>query len=178
MCEEGNGSQSIFVKELNPTFLYTWKGTRTQSEDCCHSHTFIELVFVLSGKCRYRIDSVTYEAGEGDLILLNPGVRHQALAIEGNATPSTEFYVAFSDIWIRDQPENVMPLPDPDSPILHTTGELYQKLFKICASMEAENALHRQGHYYMIKSYLVQMLLLVIRERYEPVKSPMPGGWT
>lgn len=176
MCDEINHGQSIFVKELDPTFLYTWKGTRTQSEESCHSHAYVELVFILSGKGRYRIGPASYEIREGDLILLNPGVRHQALAIEGNGTPSTEFYVAFSDIWILDQPENTMPLPASGSPILHTTGELYQRLFKICASMEAENALHRQGHYYMIKSYLVQMLLLVIREQYEPVKAS--GGCT
>ncbi len=64
-----------------------------------------------------------------------------------------------------------MPLPE-GKHILHTTGELSQRLFKICASMEAENAVRRQGRYFMLKSYLVQLLLLVIREQCEPMERP------
>ena len=49
-------------------------------------------------------------------------------------------------------------------------GELRQKLFKIYSSMEAENAVCRQGRYFMLKAYLMQMMLLVIREQCEPVE--------
>ena len=171
MCNEINDSQDIFEKELSPTFLYAWKGTRTRNEDSYHSHDYIEMVFVLSGKCRYKINEIGYEISEGDFIVLNPGTKHQALAIEGNSTPSTEFIIAFSDILLRDHPENVFPLPNPGSCVFRATGQLYQKLFKLCASMEAENAAHRPGHYEMMKSYLVQMLLLIIREQYKPEKS-------
>ena len=53
---------------------------------------------------------------------------------------------------------------------MHTSGELRQKLFKIYSSMEAENAVCRQGRYFMLKAYLMQMMLLVIREQCEPVE--------
>lgn len=53
---------------------------------------------------------------------------------------------------------------------MHTSGELRQKLFKLCSSMEAENAVCRQGRYFMLKSYLMQMILLVIREQCEPLE--------
>ena len=171
MCNEMSDSQSIFEKELDPTFLYAWKGIRTQNEDSYHSHDYIEIAFILSGKNKYRIDDNVYDIAEGDFLILNPGVKHQAIAIGGNSSPSTEFIVAFSDIWLRNYPENIFPLPDRNDCIFHATGQLYQKLFKLCASMEAENAAHRQGHYEMMKSYLVQMLLLIIREQYEPVKN-------
>ena len=39
--------------------------------------------------------------------------------------------------------------------------------------MEAENAVRRQGRYFMMKAYLMQMLLLVIRERCEPMERPV-----
>ncbi len=165
-----NGSLNIFEQELSPTFLYTWKGVRLQSEDHYHSHDYIEMAFVLSGKSRMLIDGAMHEISEGDLIVLNPGVKHEAIIIEGNPNPSTEFFVGFSDIHLRNYPENFLPLPTPDSCVFHTTGQLYQKLFKLCASMEAENSSRRQGHYEMMKSYLVQMLLLIIREQYEPLK--------
>ena len=38
--------------------------------------------------------------------------------------------------------------------------------------MEAENAVRRQGRYFMLKSYLIQMLLLIIREQCEPMERP------
>lgn len=167
MCIE---QKSCFIEDLNPTFLFTWKGTRYKQEENYHSHDFPELAFVLSGNGRYRIENNIYDVSEGDLIMLNPGVKHQALAIEGNDTPATEFFVGFTDIQIKGLPGNFLPLPDGEI-ILHTTGEMRQKLFKICASMVAENEVCREGRYFMLKSYLMQMLLLVIREQCEPMTS-------
>lgn len=56
--------------------------------------------------------------------------------------------------------------------MLHTAGELRQRLFKICSSMEAEKAVCRQGKYFMLKAYMIQLLLLVIREQCEPMEKP------
>lgn len=170
MCNEINENLNVFEKELSPTFLYSWKGVRNRSESSYHSHGHIEMAFVLSGQSSFLINDTLYDITQGDLIIFNPGVKHQALIKAGNSNPSTEFFVGFSDISIREYPENFLPLPNPDSCIFHTSGQLYQKLFKLCASMEAENLSHQQGNYEMMKSYLVQMLLLIIREEYEPVK--------
>ena len=108
---------------------------------------------------------------EGDLILINPGVKHQALLCPEAETPATEFFVGFTNIRISGCQENRMPLPGGDC-IIHTGGELSQRLLKLCTSMEAENAVRRQGRYFMLKSYLIQMLLLVIREQCEPMERP------
>ena len=163
------------VEEMSPTFLFTWKGTRKKQSDQYHSHDHTEMAFVLSGSGRYRIDGKVYQVTEGDLIFINPGVYHQALGNEGTGQmPATEFFVGFTDIQLKGLAPNCMPTP-PDGPVLHTTGELRQKLFKICSSMEAENAVCRQGRYYMLKAYLMQILLLVIREECEPVENHMTG---
>lgn len=162
------GEKSIYIEDLNPTFLFTWKGKRTCDEKNYHSHDHAELAYVLSGRGKYRIDDKIYEVEEGDLIVLNPGVKHQAL-VSDPLNSTTEFFVGFVDIRIGDFEPNVVPLPT-ELPVLHTKGELRQKLFKICASMEAENAVCRQGRYFMLKAYLIQMLLLIVREQTEPVE--------
>lgn len=169
MCSEIHENMNIFRKELSPTFLYSWKGLRLQNEANYHSHNYIEIAFILSGKSRYLIEGHMYDISEGDLIILNPGVKHQAHTIKGNPGPSTEFFVAFTDIELVEFSDNFLPLPNPNSHVFHTTGQLYQKLYKLCASMEAESNSQRQGNYEMMKSYLIQMLLLIIREQYEPV---------
>lgn len=160
--------RSIYIEELDPTFLYTGKGCRLQDEEKYHCHDYAELAFVLSGNGRYRIADKIYDVSEGDLIILNPGSRHQALAGRPD-NPFMEFFVAFTDVRFGQFSPNEIPMPE-GMPIIHTKGELRQKLFRICASMEAENAVCRQGRYFMMKSYLMQLLLLLIREQTEPVE--------
>lgn len=166
--------KNLIVENLDPTFLFTWKGTRNKKNDRYHNHDFLELAYVLSGNGKYRIEDNVYDIQEGDLLIFNPGVRHQAVCCIESETPTTEFFVGFSDIQIKDMPYNYFPVPD-GGYIIHTTGDLRQKLFRICSSMEAENAVCRQGRYFMLKAYLMQMLLLVIREQCEPLV--ISGGY-
>lgn len=169
-----SGQKKITVEDLNPTFLFTWKGTRHEDEASYHSHDFLEVAFVLSGVGKYHIEDDIYDIHEGDLIILNPGVKHQALYVKEAEVPTTEFFVGFSDIQLPGFPANFLPIPD-GAYMIHTTGELRQKLFKICSAMEAEKAVCREGRYFMLKAYLMQMLLLIIREQCEPVVSA--GGY-
>lgn len=165
MCIE---NQSFYIDNVDPTFLFTWKGTRSSDEASYHSHDHIELAFVLSGTGKYRINDRYYTVSEGDLIILNPGVKHQAQVLD-SSNPATEFFVGFSDIQFNGYEKNYVPLPNHQM-ISRTTGELRQKLFKLCASIAAENAVCRYGRYFMLKSYLIQMLLLIIREQTDPVE--------
>ena len=68
------------LDQLNPTFLFTWKGTRLKDEELYHSHDFIEMAFILSGHGRYRINGSLYDISEGDIIILIRGrsIRHSA----------------------------------------------------------------------------------------------------
>ncbi|MBQ7956139.1 MAG: helix-turn-helix domain-containing protein [Lachnospiraceae bacterium] len=161
-------NKNMNIEELNPTFLFTWTGKRTADEKNYHSHDYPELAYILSGKGKYRIDDVVYDVAEGDLLILNPGTKHQAIFCDGE-NPTTEFFVGFTDVKIGDYEPNEIPRPGGQA-VFHTKGDLRQKLFKICASMGAENAVLRQGRYFMLKSYLMQMILLIVREQTEPVE--------
>lgn len=164
-CEQSNR----LIEDLNPTFLFTWQGTRTCDEKNYHLHDYMELAFILSGNGKYHINGQMYDVTEGDLILINPGIRHQAVLSDATH-PTTEFFVGFCDFQFIGLPENHFPLQE-DSYVMHTKGELRQKLFKICTSMAAENAFYQEGRYFMLKSYLIQMLLLIIREQTTPMKA-------
>jgi len=169
--EAERNTSELIIEEMNPTFLFTWKGTRKRdkNDDSYHSHDFIEMAFVLSGEGRYRIEDEIISIKEGDLLIFNPGVKHQAINCPEAELTATEFFVGCSDIRLAGYPENFLPVPDGKF-MIHTVGELRQKLFKICSSMEAENAVYRQGRYFMLKAYLIQILLLVIREQCEPIE--------
>lgn len=155
------------IENLNPTFLFTWKGTRYREEKKYHSHDYPELAYVLSGQGRYRINGEIYPIREGDLLILNPGTMHQALAGDGDQ-PATEFFIGFSDVQFHALEPNCVPLPE-GRMILHTSGELKQRLFRICSSMDAEKSAMREGRYFMLKAYLMQILVLILRETVQPV---------
>lgn len=158
------------LESLNPTFLYTWKGTRFKEQEKYHSHNdILEWCFVLSGSGKYKINDEIYDVSEGDLMIFNPGTKHQALIVKDVEVPATEFFVGFTNVSLKGCESNYIPLPEAGN-ILHTSGELKQKLIKICSQIEAENAISRHGRYFMMKSYLMQMLVLVLRELAEPVE--------
>lgn len=164
------------IEDLNPTFLFTWKGTRYQTEERYHSHDYLEMAFMMSGNGKYHINDVVYDVKEGDLLIFNPGVRHQALIDEGSQVPTTEFFIGCSDIQLKGLPKNFLPLKDGGN-ILHTTGELRQKLFKICSSMEVEKEMGGHGRYYMMKAYLMQLLVYVIRSQ-QPKSVETSSGYS
>lgn len=170
-----NGQLQLQIEDLNPTFLFTWKGTRYKPEEKYHSHDHLEMAFMMSGAGRYYIEGKVYEVREGDLLIFNPGVKHQALVSEEAGIPTTEFFVGFSDIQLKGMEKNFFPLPQ-EGNILHTTGELRQKLFKICASMEAEKAMGGHGRYFIMKAFLMQMLVYVIRSQ-QPKNVELPSGY-
>ena len=66
-------------------YLTTTAGIRhnTESHRCReHSHDFIEIVYVLRGKCVHTIDGKAYPAKKGDMLIINYDQRH---SIEGGA---------------------------------------------------------------------------------------------
>ena len=154
------------LDNFNPTFLFTWKGKRDEDEKRYHSHDFLEIAFMMSGSGYYRIDGSIVPVEEGDVLILNPGVMHQGL-LKDKQTVVTEFFVGISDFHIKGMPENQFPLPE-GSPIVHATGELQTKLFKLCASMEAENSVCWEGRYYMMKAYMMQIVLLLLKSQMKP----------
>lgn len=154
------------LDNFNPTFLFTWKGKRDEDEKRYHSHDFLEIAFMMSGSGYYRIDGSIVPVEEGDVLILNPGVMHQGL-LKDKQTAVTEFFVGISDFHIKGMPENQFPLPE-GSPIVHATGELQTKLFKLCASMEAENSVCWEGRYYMMKAYMMQIVLLLLKSQMKP----------
>ena len=168
-CEENY----MQIEEMDPTFLFTWKGTRTAVEEAYHCHDIIELAYVMSGTGRYRIEGQVYNVSEGDLLIFRPGVHHQALYVPEAEVPATEFFVGFCDVHLPGSEPNDVPLPG-GGYIFHTSGELRQRIFRICSSMEAESNLCWQGRYFMLKAYLMQLLLLILREQ-SPIPQAMKG---
>lgn len=56
---------------------------------------------------------------------------------------------------------------------MHPTVEFRKKIAKLCSSIETENKVCREGRYVMLKAYLMQMIMLIVREQ---CKATTPSG--
>lgn len=159
-------NDEVLTYDFNPTFLFTWKGVRTQDESRYHVHDYLELAFIVSGHGRYKIDDVIYNVEEGDLLVLNPGTWHQALTCSNNPShPATEFFIGACDFAFEGMKPNCIELPT--WPIYKTSTDLKQKLMRLYISMSVEKDICHIGRYYMMQSYLIQYMLFILRDARE-----------
>jgi AraC-like DNA-binding protein len=153
----------ITYGDLNPTFLYSCNLRRTESEENYHCHEHIELAIILKGSGVFHIDGQDYPIKAGDLIILNPGTYHKCMLINP-CSYVVENYIAFTDIHIRDLAPNIFPIHN--CCIVRTmSNKIRQETFKICAAIVKEYKACQSGRYFMLKSYLVQLILILVREQ-------------
>lgn len=162
----------LFTNGFCPTFLFTWKGVRTRSEERYHVHgNQLELAFIMSGHGKYKIDGKIYDIEEGDLLILNPGVYHQSI-VSDPMHPATEFFVGLSDFCLEGMRPNCFDI-EGHTPVYKTGPELRLKLMRLCIAMDSEKNTCYTGKYYMMQSYLVQYVLYILRDMQE---AALPNG--
>ena len=66
-----------FMKNSKNMHIFKCDVASNDSDHTPHTHDFIEIVYVLSGKTTHVINSQRYEAKKGDLIFMNYGCIHQ-----------------------------------------------------------------------------------------------------
>lgn len=154
----------------NPTLLFAFVNYKnSESTLTYHSHDFTEIKVVLAGYFTYIIDGVSYEVNKGNIIIINPGVKHQKIIPRG--VQIEEFNYALSNIHIKDLPENFFIEPDL-SPVF--TMPLYQpEIFKCVNEIIAEQEKNEPYSDLFIKCGVMKLTALlyrgmaVNRDRYE-----------
>ncbi len=151
----------ITYNDLNPTIFFASK-QRMITESAYHDHDFTELTYLLSGKGKYLVEGTVYDVEAGDVIICNPGVKHQNIVVNPKE-PTVEFFAGFTDFHFKNMPPNSITLKDGGC-VLHTTAEMKQDILRHCYEMLAENEGCQVGKYFMLKAHLIQILLLIIRD--------------
>jgi len=151
----------LTYNDFNPTVFYVSKHKMIK-DGVYHDHDFAELAYILSGKGRYLVNDKEFDVEAGDLVICNPGVKHTHI-ITNPKEPTIEFISGFTDFHFKNMAVNSIQLKD-GGYILHTTSELKQEISMHCYAMIAEREGNKSGRYFMFKTHLMQMLLLVMRE--------------
>jgi AraC-like DNA-binding protein len=162
----------LTYNDFNPTVFYVTK-CKQVNDGIYHDHDFTELAYILSGKGKYLVEGKEFDVEAGDLIICNPGVKHTHIVIN-QKEPTIEFISGFTNFHFKNMTPNSIELPDKCC-ILHTTAELKQEISKHCYAMIAERESNQVGKYFMFKTHLMQMLLLVMRDIADVEKSEQKG---
>lgn len=161
----------IVESDFNPTIFFACKSRMTRGSEY-HSHDFAEITYILSGKGTYMVADEIYQVQSGDIIICNPGVKHQKL--ETNVQePTIEFFTGFTDFQFRDMAPNSIELKN-GGYLLRTSVETKQEISKHCYAMLAEQESCKIGKYFMLKAHLMQIILLILREM-EPKRDQQIG---
>jgi AraC-like DNA-binding protein len=100
----------ICAEYFNPTLLYAYI-QRVDSESLLtlDTHDFAEVKVVLSGSFTYLIEDKYYEVTKGNIIIINPGVKHKKIISSG--LTAEEFNYALINIQLKNLPENFLIEP-------------------------------------------------------------------
>lgn len=151
--------------DFNPTLLYTGK-QKVLKAPGYHSHNdWTEITVVLSGKTCYRVQDETFMMEAGDILICNPGVMHQNI-LRAEEQPSVQFFAGFTDFHFKGYEPNIFPTRS-GSYVLHLSAEAKREVQRLCYELQAENEASRPGKYFVLKAYLMQMLLIMVRETIE-----------
>ncbi len=151
--------------DFNPTLLYAGKQKVVKAPGY-HSHSdWTEITVVLSGKTCYRVQDETFMMEAGDILICNPGVMHQNI-LRVDEQPSVQFFTGFSDFHFKGYEPNIFPTRN-GSYVLHLSAEAKREVQRLCYELQAENEASRPGKYFVLKAYLMQMLLIMVRETIE-----------
>ena len=146
--------------DFNPTLLYIHKFSSLRGKCTPHRHDCMEICFVLSGKCGFEINH-NFSIGEtGDIIFLNPRILHNEVLIDEEGV--ILLFLGLTDFHLLNMENNHISFYE-DTPIIHTEGEARQSMLSLCYKMLDENEQNSVGKYFMMRSYLAQFILSILR---------------
>lgn len=155
-------NSTYICKNLNPTLLFVTKKTCYKT-GISHYHDYIELTYILNGKCKYEINNEIYDVKKGDILFINPNDTHTTIVTDENNPPEL-FAIGFTDIYMSglDMKENTFAFENV-SPVYSCPEELSETLTGIIDRIMLEKANRLPGRYFYMHSCLVQIILEITR---------------
>lgn len=159
--------------DFNPTLLYAGKQKVVKAPGY-HSHNdWTEITVVLSGKTTYRVEDVTFTMEAGDILVCNPGVMHQNI-LRPDEQPSVQFFSGITDFHFKGYDPNIFPTRN-GSYVLRLSSEAKREVQRLCYEVQAEQEAGKPGKYFVLKAYLMQVMLIMVRETMECPRNAYNG---
>lgn len=148
-----------------------------QSGPHIHSHDFIEIAFVASGRGIHTLDGVDYNVSKGDLFVINhdvvhgfrPGSPDERLIIANCVfKPSfLDFTLVnsndFADVARHFLFRSLLPIENNGSPDIKLLGRDLSDIGDIYDRMYREYAMKTDGYTEVLRAYLIELIIKIFR---------------
>ncbi len=151
---------NIDFTNFNPHLTFCVKGKSLEANP--HSHSHMELCYVLSGKVIFNIENNIYTVEEGDIIIINPDEIHYESPLSIDKL-NLLFFVGITNFQFKNNKEDT--LFKNEMPIIKTSLPSRKKFTDLIDNIYLENQQQQTGKAFMLQAYLTQFLLLIIREK-------------
>jgi len=147
---------SVVEVSFYPKLLYTGRLERfPQFSETLHSHPFLEVLLINSGKGTIIIDKETFQAKRGDVIVYNAGKNHAETSSPDD--PLETLFLGAENIAVSGLPENTL-LVEGENPII-STGDDFPLLQFYFSSLIRES--QNEQHYTKETTESLTRLILV-----------------
>lgn len=157
-AEEESNMMNINTEEFNPKIMFHYK-EKASYEVSEHTHDFLTIQYVVSGRLTYYVNGQEIEAKKEDIIVLNPGTPHRYVCPKGK-NEATIFYLGIENLNIKGYPQNFVPICSSVIPIRKYQHEIYNCYHEIISTQEKKDI----GWDLLTKVLSQQFLVLVLKE--------------
>ncbi|WP_099221921.1 AraC family transcriptional regulator [Listeria costaricensis] len=123
-----------------------------------HHHDFVEFSIIYEGQVKYNIEGKEYWLKQGDMLVLNPGVRHFDIAEPG--MHNVQLHIGFRNFSLTGFPRNTFPFKEAVLRQHDTSTEI----LPICDEILREKSEEKPGYDLLLKTYVMQLIIQILRE--------------
>ena len=158
------------IKRGETLHIFSQPADRAMEE---HTHDFIEIVYVNSGKAIEHIDGARYEVGRGDLVFINYGCIHRFEPVENFAYINICFRpeVLGDGIITAENAFSLLQLTafdeirrDGDAGVVHFSAVEREDVERLLAAMSEEYRSEQISRRTMLESYLNILFVKILRK--------------
>ena len=168
--------QDVFRPGEN-VFIQT-SGKHREFLGVVHKHTFIELVYVISGNATHLVGERTFPATKGDLFIINYNTPHAFFRNTDNDEPFIVYDLLFTpgflDTSLLDNVRfesinssflfySLFPKSQ-EGPDVHISGSSYNSFGDLFSKIYQEFTYRENGYLDMIRAYVVELIIKIFRK--------------
>jgi len=143
---------------FNPEILYVCYHQNSKTTCQPHTHDFLELSIVISGQAIYYIEKERYLVEKGNVLLLNPNMRHYKEVEEGSSCGL--LHIGFRNIFIEGEHPDYFPISNSQIKLQSYRDEFLSLAQKIIAEEKQKLA----GYEIILRSLFNQLLIVLMRD--------------
>lgn len=143
-----------------------------------HKHTFIELVYIISGSATHVVGDREFQASKGDLFIINHNTPHAFFSNDNNSEPFVAYDLLFTPDFFDISLINDVSFESINSsflfyslfpaqqsePDVHISGSSYSVFGELFNKIHLEFTNCETGYINIIRAYVIELIINIFRK--------------